>query len=210
MIESWDIFIETTITYWVGVFALYIVKPYPIHFFNNVTSTTQSRSPVVSLLNQMIVHGSLTLLFPQLPQTMNQNMITDIYSVPLAMFTSSAMFYYIHRLFHIIPYIRKFHLKYHHQWMYVEPIDAFDCHIIEHIFLNIVTLFVPALVFDVSIYSFRIMIHFAIISSLLAHFNWEDTMFTNSFHKIHHLEPNVNFGQGTTLFDRLHKTWKKK
>lgn len=201
-----QLWLETSIVYWIGIFILYFLDPYPWHLI--IPTKKHSRSPLVSLCNQLFVNGALAIQLNDCKLYFHDNFWSDIPKLPLYYMIASGLFYYIHRLFHHVPILQRFH-RHHHHWTIVKPVDTFDCHPIEQLCINIFPIMFPAWCLHISFYSFRFILHFSIISSLLAHFNWKDTLITNQFHKMHHLKPSVNFGQGTTLFDKLHGTYFK-
>lgn len=204
---AFDLWIETCFTYWIGITILYYLDPYPLHLIN--PTQRHSRSPIISLFNQLFINGAVASKLHDYPQTMHEDVIRDIPKIPLYFMMSSGLFYYIHRAFHTFTLLKRFH-RHHHHWIKVKPMDTFDCHPIEQLLSNVVPVLLPSYLLNVSLLTFRVILHVSIVSSLLAHLDWKDTWVTNQFHKLHHLKPTVNYGQGTTFFDRLHGTYLSK
>lgn len=201
---GFDLWLETCIMYWVWVCALYTIDPYPVHVMTSFIPG--SRSPIVSFLNQIFVNGAVAMKLYSFPSGMHHHYLSDIPKIPLYFFLSSGLFYYMHRAFHDFRFLRYFH-RHHHQWTLVKPMDTFDCHPVEQLCINLIPILFPAWILDVSCYTFRFILHASLLSSILAHLNWKNTLFTNQFHKLHHLTPSINFGQGTAFFDKLHGTY---
>lgn len=206
MTTAFDLWVETCLTYWLGISVLYLLDPYPIHLIT--PEERNSRSPIISVVNQLFVNGAIASKLSSFPESMHGDFVSDIPKIPIYFMISSGLFYYIHRGFHTISFLKRFH-RHHHHWIMVKPMDTFDCHPIEQLFLNVFPILFPAWFLNISFMTFRIILHFSICSSLLAHLDYRDSWLTNQFHKLHHLKSTVNFGQGTTFFDRLHGTFFK-
>lgn len=195
-----DLWFETFVSYWTCILFLWNFDKYPIHLFTPHPNKPDSRSPLLSLINQIVVHGLFAFFFSDLNKTLPSASISDFVSVPLAIFSTSAVTYYVHRMMHTIPFMKRWHME-HHSWVQVKPIDTFDCHPMEHLLLNVGPLLVSMMYFQVSFIPFRILLHLAILSSVLAHFG------SNGKHQLHHTNMNVNFGLGLQMFDRMHGTY---
>lgn len=113
---------------------------------------------------------------------------------------SETYFYWAHRLAHI-SYFYIYHKK-HHEYTLPPWWAAYHCSLVEHLCVNLGSVFVPLLLVECSIGQAWIFILIVTINSIWAH----DSQPRNT-HVKHHLNQKCNFGAGLYLWDRIFATY---
>ncbi len=121
------------------------------------------------------------------------------------------MFYYTHRLFHTKYLYRTIH-KIHHEWTSPIGIVCYYSHPIEHIFANILPIFVGPIIFRSHIILCAIWSIVAVITIIAAHSGYHLPILSSlEAHDYHHLKFNEIYGV-VGFLDKFHgtnKTFKK-
>jgi len=134
-----------------------------------------------------------------------------IYVILLDMFILSIFqciyFYILHRLFHLNFLYKNIHYIHHKNYITL-PYSALNCHIIEHIFINIMSLFIGTKFWSCHQNSFIVWIWYATITSVYTHSNIIREK-NPMRHDFHHLLKNVNYGSGYEFMDKLFGTFHK-
>ncbi|XP_054163093.1 fatty acid hydroxylase domain-containing protein 2-like isoform X2 [Oppia nitens] len=114
-------------------------------------------------------------------------------------------FYYSHRLLHN-PKIYKYIHKRHHEWQTPIAITAIYCHPIEHIFSNLLPLFLGPFILGSHLSTSWAWYTLAIMNTLTDHSGYHLPLLTSpEAHDYHHLKFNENYGV-LGILDRLHGT----
>ncbi|XP_054158950.1 fatty acid hydroxylase domain-containing protein 2-like [Oppia nitens] len=112
-------------------------------------------------------------------------------------------FYYTHRLVHYGPLYR---LIQDHRWQAPVAISSFYCHPIEHVFSNIMPVFMGPFVMNSHILIQWLWYGTAVFVSLTHHSGYHfPCMISSEYHDYHHLKFNQNFGT-IGLLDWIHGT----
>lgn len=120
------------------------------------------------------------------------------------MILSDFIFYFSHRLFHT-KYLYSIH-KQHHIWKSPVSSSFLDCNIIEHLTVNVTTVVIPLLVFNVSYIQSMIWVIMSTVSSITGHISSYDN---NQPHVLHHRHSNCNYGAGGFyIIDKLLGTYR--
>jgi sterol desaturase/sphingolipid hydroxylase (fatty acid hydroxylase superfamily) len=164
------------------------------------------------LTNQII--GTLSFCFFDIKyiispiQTIN---LYTIYIILLDMFIlsifQSIYFYILHRLFHLKIFYMNFHCIHHKNYITV-PYSAINCHIIEHIFINIMSVLIGTKFWLCHQNSLIIWVWYATITSVYTHSNIIREK-NPMRHDFHHLLKNVNYGSGYEFMDKFFGTYYK-
>ncbi len=124
--------------------------------------------------------------------------------IPIYIILVDLIFYISHRIFHAIPYLYKFH-KEHHATKIIIAANGLDSHIIEHIFVNMASIFIPYIILGFSKSALYIYIAYASFSAASSHSGYKHSL----LHNLHHKLNNVNYGTGLYIMDRIFDTIKK-
>lgn len=120
--------------------------------------------------------------------------------LPVIILIYEVLTYFIHRAFHT-PLLYKFH-KRHHSWVYSEPMATFDCHPVEHIFINILPITVAIIWTNMSLGNIYLIIIYGINNSVKAHSGW----LPHTYHYIHHFKQKMNYGSSLRFMDWIFGT----
>ena len=173
-----------------------------------VKITEKSRTPWKVLFNQIVVHGALVLaidyLYPEYLESLpnDELSVSDILTFVFSIDLSNTLFYFIHRLFHSVPWLLRYH-EHHHKNVEVNSIDTFDSGVVEHLMLNIGTTLFPPLFLGLPLFLVQFQIMSFMILAIISHSSLQIPFLSTPYHQIHHRNRMVNFGQGLYLYDRL-------
>ena len=117
----------------------------------------------------------------------------------------SIYFYILHRLFHTKFLYKHIHYLHHKNYITV-PYSAMNCDIIEHIFINIMSVLIGTKLWLCHQNSVIIWVWLSTYSSVNTHSNIirQDKPVK---HDLHHLFKNVNYGSGYKFMDKLFGTY---
>jgi sterol desaturase/sphingolipid hydroxylase (fatty acid hydroxylase superfamily) len=121
-------------------------------------------------------------------------------------FIHSIYFYVLHWLFHIKILYDNIHCTHHTNYITL-PHTAIHCHIVEHVFVNIMSVLIGAKIHTCHRNSIILWVWIATISSINTHSGFLRKK-NPAKHDYHHLLKNVNYGSGYTFMDKLFGTCK--
>jgi sterol desaturase/sphingolipid hydroxylase (fatty acid hydroxylase superfamily) len=127
------------------------------------------------------------------------------WQLPTAVIITDFFFYYSHRLLHIVPFLYKKIHHHHHKWNIPVAVAALDTHPIEHVFVNILPIFLGLILARVNFRGCVLYTLLATANTVCVH---SGVQCLADGHDLHHCYRNVNYGTGFYLFDRLHATKK--
>jgi len=132
----------------------------------------------------------------------NQRIIPELRNIISSLLFTDTLYYWSHRTFHKIPYMKEnFHIQ-HHSHYDLLPSDVFDGSVVEKITEILIIAIIPTLLFKLNIIEFIIIL--SIIYTLFLYIHSESKekfilpMFiTSEFHKNHH---QIGKGNYSVLF----------
>lgn len=114
---------------------------------------------------------------------------------PLMYPVQDLFFYMFHKIAHVIPLLYKKIHNTHHLFKNVHAITAFACHPLEHVFINLLTVFLPLFIFNLQIELCYIFVIHALINTIVSHSGYHfNYCCTSKIHSMHHTNQNVNYG----------------
>lgn len=113
-------------------------------------------------------------------------------------------FYIIHRILHIRRIYNSIHII-HHSYILPVPWAAFFCHPAEHLFANLIPIFIGPILLHSNINTTRIWSVIATVNAVIAHSGSMLKPSVMGTHDVHHKYFNCNFGTGLWM-DRLFGT----
>lgn len=118
-------------------------------------------------------------------------------------YTSQLLFYFSHRTFHRVSFLKKYH-KVHHNFQHPIGMRAAYTHPIDYIFGNMLPLGITPFILQVDIYTMIVIIIYGIYDTIVN----EHSDYNKSDHHLkHHIYFNYNFGE--VKLDKLFGTYKK-
>lgn len=147
------------------------------------------------VFNLFATHVIISILYPYIAQNNNMSYIQYIVSLFLSTILADIYFYFAHMLFHCNNFLYKSIHSQHH--VYAEPFafSGIECHILEHIFINICSAAIgPVIMSSFGLFNnniFKIWTFVAAISSTTSHCGYT---FLDTYHFDHHLYINKNYG----------------
>lgn len=136
--------------------------------------------------------------------------LCSILTYPMLYILADGIFYATHRACHQSIWLFRIH-KVHHQWKDTHATQAFACHPLEHIFVNLSAVLLPPLVLQMSYGCSILFILHATINSICSHSGhiiWPKIL-TADPHDYHHYLWNCEYGAGG-WFDQWFRTNKLK
>lgn len=131
-------------------------------------------------------------------QNVNDLFIYNLFKFGCMFLYHDFIFYYIHRSFHHIPLLYKFHKK-HHSIITTTPWSSLFASKTENILLNYLPVLTAPIVVQIHINWLPYWTIISTLYSLISHSNF------NTKHNIHHTLQYVNFGDGF-VFDKIYET----
>lgn len=127
----------------------------------------------------------------------------QVAQIPVFYFILSTIFYYVHRILHLPYFYKRIH-KIHHSWQTPIGCAAIYAHPIEHLFNNILPVFIPTLIMRIHPMYFNVIVFITTMNSVNVHSGYN---FVNAQeHDDHHKHFLCNYGAGLDIFDWLHGT----
>lgn len=177
-----------------------------------------TRGVIVNVLTNFCIYvGCLWLTMNNIhPDTnyqsmgLNVIMINYLFSIPLSLL-SSALFYYIHRLFHT-KYLYGLHKSHH---IYNNPSSCVGLYgsVPDFVLSNCLSIFIPHLILRTHPYFVAGYTFIAVCDIFVNHtsYYFENKRMNNIFggsyfHFIHHAKYKYNYGLNNKLLDKLHGT----
>ena len=118
-----------------------------------------------------------------------------IFNLILLVVLQDFLFYYSHRLFHYPPLYRAWHKK-HHEFTAPVAIAAVYAHPVEHIFVNLLSVWLPILIVGVHCAEYWVWFAVVIIGTFVNHsgYHFPFNPISPEHHDFHHLVFTENFG----------------
>ena len=141
-----------------------------------------------------------------IPVYTNSNIFSykDIYLFLLYILCIDLYFYMVHRLCHLNRWIYKHIHKHHHLTHLTVASSGFSSSLIEHIFINCASVYIPHLLLRGSYPLLVIIMILGGYSSASSHSGYK----TSLYHNIHHQLLYYNYGNGLYIWDRIFGTFK--
>lgn len=168
-------------------------------FFNNDDKINRKHVALI-LFNQTIITFPLVYLYYyNLPST-ESSILECLFKVFCCYCFQSVYFYFVHRAFHSVDFLySRFHYV-HHIYVKSSPFVAFFAHPVEHLVVNLASVFLGPIVTNMSFQLLRLWLLFSTTNAVLAH--KDDTL-----HVLHHRYRMCNFGTRVTL-DKMFGTYR--
>ena len=116
------------------------------------------------------------------------------------------LFYYVHRAFHTVPRLARLHTV-HHRHVAPFALAADDCHVVEHVCVNVLPTLAAAPAVGAHAYTLLVWWLLATLQTQENHaavrLPWQGP--GADFHRLHHRHGNVHYGSSGVL-DALHGT----
>ena len=127
----------------------------------------------------------------------NQCVVDFINYAILYYYLQCIWFYFSHRILHQRFFWKHIHYI-HHKYKSTMPYAAIYCHPLEHLFVNLMSVFIGPILFPSSIILTKMWLHICTVNTVIQHFS--HLRGNNcSTHDLHHLLYRYNYGTGTTM-----------
>lgn len=203
------LFILHVIVYWIvsGIFSLIdIYKPvilmkYKIQNHSQQINTTIINKLIKQVLVNQLISVFIALLFLKLyimrgfetSQETIPSIMESVFHFSVFLLIEEIGFYYLHRLAHYGLFYKNIH-KQHHEWITPIAITAIYCHPLEHIFINLIPLFIGPLIMKSHLVLIWIWVFIATINTVYSHSGYSFKYMYNKAHDYHHLYFRECFG----------------
>jgi len=118
-----------------------------------------------------------------------------VYYLVFYVLVAETSFYFIHRLFHIVPYLYKTYHARHHVWTHPVSRAALDTHPVDHVFINLLPLLLgPTLWPPVSFTVVYLWVMMSTYHAVYTHSYPLTRSWGQRLHVLHHVMPRYNFG----------------
>jgi len=185
-----NILIEHLVLYW-GV-SLILLKYKGCKF--DISYKTAS----VVLFNQCVVEYLVLKFFPILPSKLTNELYMDFINYAILYYYLQCIwFYFSHRILHQRFFWKHIHYI-HHKYKSTMPYAAIYCHPLEHLFVNLMSVFIGPILFPSSIILTKMWFHICTVNTVIQHFSHLRGN-NRSTHDLHHLLYRYNYGTGTTM-----------
>ncbi|RWS01406.1 hypothetical protein B4U79_12612 [Dinothrombium tinctorium] len=180
------------------------VYPIPFERFRRVVKQVFINQFIVGIPFSFVAYKMMKLRGsdwgPQLPTFQRV-----LFELCVCILVEEVTFYYSHRLLHNSRIYKYIH-KRHHEWTAPIAITAVYCHPIEHVFSNLLPVFLGPFILGAHTATSWLWFTIAILSTLNAHSGYHLPFFPSpEAHDFHHLKFNQNYGVLGVL-DRIHGT----
>lgn len=173
-------------------------KLYP---YTDMTWIIWRESLINSLQNSVLNLVALKNILNWTPGIFTENNNTLIH-LGVFYLISETYFYFTHRLLH-----RWYSMhKLHHSTINTVASSFYDTTVIEHIVLNMGTIFIPVIMLGISKFEFFIIYNIGIINACISHSGYKNY---SDKHFLHHKLFNKNYGFGLFIWDRILGTYQK-
>ena len=171
----------------------------------------------LAICNSLISHILSLVLFIPLMHirgacisliNLSLNELIDVFmKYPFVYYIVDFLFYFSHRLFHLIPYLYQNFHKLHHEWQHTFGVQAIACHPLEHICVNLFSVFGALFIIKLPVELQIIFLVHAVINTVFSHSGYDfiGTLASGITHDYHHHYFKVEYGAGG-FADRLFKT----
>jgi sterol desaturase/sphingolipid hydroxylase (fatty acid hydroxylase superfamily) len=123
----------------------------------------------------------------------------------LILIIREALFYYVHRLLHVVPSFYKRIHKRHHRFTAPIALAAQYAHPIEHIFANVLPITLPPQLLESHILTFWAYMAYELVNTATVHSGYDFFHNKAKMHDLHHELFNLNYGS-IGLLDWVHGT----
>lgn len=137
--------------------------------------------------------------------------VPDIKSILLYLVVIDAFIYWIHRITHRIPYLRKLLHETHHDVFYLLPMDFLNVNILEYVIYLITTNIIPLSFLSVTIVEYFIVFTLIFTHSIYTHCETDlpfgiPLFIDSTYHRYHHQIGKGNYATYLTIWDEFMKT----
>lgn len=149
----------------------------------------------IVLFNQCIVGYVLLKSYTILPTLINNTLYTELINyIILYYYLHCIWFYFSHRILHTRFFWYYIHYI-HHIYIKTMPYAALYCHPLEHVFMNLMSIFIGPILFPSNMLVTKLWFHICTINTVISHFSsMRETK--SSSHDLHHLLYRYNYGTG--------------
>jgi len=164
-------------------------------------------APILLYNNFIITPVSGYLLAPYFSGLINlpDSRLIVIKELALSLLLSGLLFTVAHLLLHTKIGMKNIHYV-HHQLKVVDGLGAFYAHPIEHLFGNLLPVYISLMLFATNLVTYVLFIIIAISNTVVAHTEFENKI--GGKHNIHHKVGSYNYGFMPYIIDRLIGTYR--
>lgn len=162
---------------------------------------------ILNVISNQIVGSSVFYYFNfEIIESESLDLFILLCDIVILSFIHSIYFYILHWVFHTKFLYNSIHYMHHKNYVTV-PYTAINCHILEHIFVNLMSVFIGTKIWLCNKNSVIIWVWISTISSINSHSGFLRKE-TPDRHDYHHLLKNVNYGSGYIFMDKIFGTYK--
>lgn len=204
-------FYLSVISYWFFVSIYFIMdiyiymsnqwNVYKLQSYSNRVWDRWFNDVFISILNS-IYTLCLSYIFPIYYDSIYPS-VKDIYKLALYIIFIDLYFYILHRYMHFNKYLYKHVHKHHHETNITVAASGFNSSILEHIILNIGSLYIPHMFIQGSYFLISLLVIIGGYSSASSHSGYINCI----QHNKHHQLLSVNYGNGLYIWDTVFSTF---
>jgi sterol desaturase/sphingolipid hydroxylase (fatty acid hydroxylase superfamily) len=137
--------------------------------------------------------------------------LPDLKSILLYLVVIDAFIYWIHRITHRVPYLRKLLHETHHDVFYLLPMDFLNVNTLEYLIYLVITNIVPLSFLSITLVEYFIVFTLIFTHSIYTHCETDlpfgiPLFIDSTYHRYHHQIGKGNYTTYLTIWDEFMKT----